>query len=272
MTWKLSYFDPQTVPVEVEGILPAKLKELTRTQIERLPILVGNRQIALAELFTVSGNGDDERIELEGQLEGVHWIGAGMNSGQIHVSGNAGRHAGGEMQGGRLDVDGNAGDWLGAEMTGGRIRVRGSAAHSVGAAYRGSRCGMTGGTILVDGSVGNELGHTMRRGLFAVGADAGDVAGFNMLAGTILVFGNTGIRHGAGMKRGTLCFFGSDRPPLLPTFQYACRFRPLALNLVFRQLRELEYAPVSSVDVPIVELYNGDFLAGGRGEILIAAV
>ena len=129
---------------------------------------------------------------------------------------------------------------------------------------------MTGGTILVDGDVGNELGHTMKRGLIAIGGDIGDVAGFNMLAGTILVMGSGGIRHGAGMKRGTLCLLGAERPSLLPTFEFACRFRPLAIRLILQRLRSLNFAVPTSIESPHVDLYNGDFLAGGRGEFLLA--
>ncbi len=90
----------------------------------------------------------DGRIDLEGDLAGVHFIGYGMNRGEIHVHGNAGRHVGGEMSGGRIKVDGNAGDLVGCEMHGGLIRVVGNAGHLVGAAYRGSKKGMTDGTIL----------------------------------------------------------------------------------------------------------------------------
>lgn len=265
------YRDPQSVPVEVDGVLPEVLVGKLVADIERMPILVGNQQIPLGELFSVTQNGDEARIEFEGDLSGVHWIGARMNGGQICVTGHAGRHAGSEMQGGQLHVEGDAGDWLGAEMKNGWIHVRGRAGHLVGAAYRGSRRGMSGGTIMVDGSVGNELGHTLRRGLIAVGGDVGDVAGFNMLAGTIVVLGNAGIRHGAGMKRGTLCFLGSEMPSLLPTFAYACRFRPVALDLILRRLNELKFSALEMTEVPTTELYHGDFLAGGRGEILLRA-
>ena len=86
-------------------------------------------KLALAELFSVSGDPSDGRIDLEGDLAGVHYIGYGMNSGEIHVHGNAGRHVGGEMSGGRIKVDGNAGDYAGCEMHGGLIQVAGNAGH-----------------------------------------------------------------------------------------------------------------------------------------------
>jgi formylmethanofuran dehydrogenase subunit C len=155
-------------------------------------------------------------------------------------------------------------------MHGGFIRVRGDAGHLVGAAYRGSERGMTGGTILVHGRVGNEVAHTMRRGLVAVGA-LGDLAGFNMLAGTIVVLGACGIRHGAGMRRGTLVFLGRERPPLLPSFRFACRYRPEAMTLLLRHLQQADFPVPDDAVRGGFDLYNGDFLDGGRGEVLMAA-
>jgi formylmethanofuran dehydrogenase subunit C len=269
MAWQLSYRCPQSVPVEVEGITPDQLADKSLAQVERLPVMVGNRQVPLAELFAVTGDASDARLDLEGDLSGVHWIGAKMRGGEVQVHGDAGRHLGSEMSGGRIVVDGDAGDWVGAELKGGVIHVGGRAGHLVGAAYRGSRVGMTGGTILIRGSVGNELGHTMRRGLIAVGGDAGDLVGFNMLAGTIVVVGEAGIRPGAGMKRGTLAFLGR-RPELLPTFRYACRYRPLALELVLRRLQELGFAIPAELRRQDVDLYSGDLIAGGRGELLLS--
>ena len=171
--------------------------------IERFEIFHGNEQRPLADFFAVSGETSDGRIDFDGDLQGVHWIGAGMTEGVIRVNENVGRHLGSEMTGGEVHVAGNAGDWVGGEMHGGLIHVRGRAGNLIGAAYRGSPRGMTGGTILIDGDVGNEVGHTMRRGLLAVGGACGDFVGINMIAGTILVFGACGIRPGAGMRRGT---------------------------------------------------------------------
>ncbi len=269
MTLILEYTAQTTIPVEIEGFIPAALGGKSRGDIERLEVLHGNRRVPLADLFRVSGDAADGQIELRGDLSGVHWIGAGMDRGEIRVVGHAGRHAGSEMTGGRLLVEGNAGDWLGAEMHGGQIRVRGRAGNLVGAAYRGSPSGMTGGTILVDGAVGDETGQRMRRGLIAVGG-AGDSVGFGMLAGSILVFGPCGIRPGAGMRRGTIAIFAAQRPALLPTFRYGCRLRPLFLAMLLRELSRLDYPAPPSLCAADCELYHGDFVALGRGEVLLA--
>ena len=164
MTLRLLLKSRSSVPVEVEGVTPEAVRDKPLADIERIPIFHGNTKVPLAEFFDVSGDPTDGRMEWEGDLSGVHWIGAGMSSGWIHIAGSAGRHLGSEMSGGEIFVDGDAGDWVGGEMHGGLIHVRGRAGHLIGAAYRGSARGMTGGTILIHGAVGNEIGHSMRRG------------------------------------------------------------------------------------------------------------
>ena len=269
MTVRLRYRVPSRVPLEVQGITPTAIRGKSLAEIERLGTFPGNAATSLADFFEVSGDAADGRVEWEGDLSGVHWIGAGMTEGCVHVAGNAGRHVGSEMTWGEIQVDGDAGDWLGGEMHDGLIHVRGSAGHQAGAAYRGSARGMTGGTILIDGSAGNEIGHLMRRGLLAVGGDVADLAGFNMRAGTIVICGDSGIRHGAGMRRGSLVYCGKNAPRLLPTFRRACRFRPVALGVLFRELERLGFSIPSGAPDSDFQLYNGDMIEGGRGEVLI---
>ena len=271
MAIQLEYTAETDVPVEVEGVVPDVLRRLSLDEIRRHKIFHGNCEIELAEMFEVRGDPTDGQMHWQGDLTGVHWIGAKMTSGSVIVHGGAGRHVGSDMAGGTIDVLGDAGDWVGGEMHGGRIHVRGRAGHLAGAAYRGSPCGMTGGTILIDGDVGNEIGHTMRRGLLAVGGEAGDLVGFNMLAGTILILGNAGIRHGAGMRRGTIGLFGDDPPPLLPSFRYGCQYDPPVLKLIFHQLRRLEFDMPAALWNTEYKLFHGDQIEGGRGEILIPA-
>lgn len=267
---RLELKQKSSVPLEVEGLTPDVVKSLSLAEIEKFEIYQGNRKLPLAEFFRVSGDASDESFEWQGDLSGVHWIGAKMPSGRMQILGSCGRHLGSEMRGGEIHVAGDAGDWVGGEMHGGLIHVRGRAGHLVGAAYRGSARGMTKGTILIEGDAGNEIGHTLRRGLIAIGGNCGDLAGFNMLAGTILLFGETGIRHGAGMKRGTIGFFGST-PQMLPTFRRACRYSPEVLRLLALELRRLNFAKWEQVHTAIVDLYNGDMIEGGRGELLVRA-
>jgi formylmethanofuran dehydrogenase subunit C len=268
MTLKLTYRAATTVPVEIEGLLPEAVRGRSTAEIERFEIFHGNQKVPLGELFRVAGDAGDLQFELEGDLSGVHWIGAGMTAGAIHVAGSAGRHVASEMRGGEIHVAGDAGDWLGGEMHAGLVHVRGRAGHAVGAAYRGGRRGMTGGTILVDGAAGNEVGHTMRRGLIAVGG-AGDYVGLNLIAGTILVFGPCGIRPGAGMRRGTIGLFGGEPPELLPTFRAGGCDRLLVMKLLFDDLTGLGYPCDPALATAELRTYHGDLVATGRGELLV---
>ena len=152
-------------------------------------------------------------------------------------------------------------------MTGGRIVIRGNAGHMVGAPYRGSRVGMRGGEILIFGNAGSEVGSGMRRGLIAVAGDSGDFTGVNMLAGTIAVLGRLGWRPGAGMRRGTIV---SMHPAeLLPTFSFACTFRPVILRLYLPYLRGLGL-PITEAQVQgSYQRWCGDAIELNRGEILL---
>jgi len=256
------------VPVEIEGITPDKLRGLATTDIAKLPIFLGNQSVDLGSLFTIEGAADDERLTIAGDLGGVHWIGAKMQSGELRIEGSAGRHVGSGLRGGEILVNGDAGDWLGAEMRSGLIHVRGSAGDQAGAAYRGSPRGMLGGKLFVCGNVGKEAGYLMRRGLIAVGGDAGDFAAWNMIAGTMLVFGGVGRRAAAGMRRGTLAVFG--RPPqLLPTFRAAGLGNPTFLRVYFAELRRHGFEFDERLAHQELRLFAGDGITVGKGEVLM---
>ena len=269
MTLELEYIGNTTIPLELQGVTPCGLRELSLPEIEKFKVHHGKDVVPLAEFFKVSGDLVDEQMSFSGDLSGVHWIGWKMESGSIAITENCGRHLGSEMTAGTITVQGSASDWVGAEMRGGLIHIKGNAGHQVGASYRGSLIGMNRGTILVHGDVGNELGLTMRRGLIAVAGKAGDLIGFNMRAGTIMLFGETGIRHGAAMRRGSIVFMGAHHPPLLPSFKYSCRYQPEIMQLLLRNLKSLGFPiPNDAVD-STYDLYHGDMIDGGRGEVLL---
>lgn len=260
-----------TLPIEVEGILPTITRELSRAAIEKLPVLHGNQSLPLAELFSVTGDSTDERIEWSGDLSGVHWLGAKMSSGTMICDGPIGRHLGSQMTAGLLQVAGNASDWAGAEMRGGRIEVGGNAGDRVGSAYHGSARGMSGGIILVRGNAGDEVGATLRRGLICIVGNVGALTGVNLRAGTVMTFGKCGPRPGAGMRRGTLALLSPQTPSLLPTFRYACRYRPSMLGILFRLLKSIGLAIPDWARSTDLLRYSGDLLEGGRGEVLVPA-
>ncbi len=271
MSLTLRYHAKTSVPVEVEGVIPDRLRDKSLAEIERLEVYHGNRKLPLAELFSVSGDPADGRIDFEGDLAGVHFIGYGMSDGEIHVHGNAGRHLGGEMTGGQIVVEGDAGDWVGGEMHGGLIKIKGRAGHLIGSAYRGSRQGMTGGTILIGGDVGDEIGSAMRRGVLAVGGSCGDVAGFGMIAGSIFVFGKCGIRTGAGMRRGTIGLFGPEPPRCFPPFDSpAATGRSSFAFIAANWLASVSRLTKRPLDGEML-LFRGDLVGLGKGEVLMRA-
>ncbi len=269
MSIKLIYRGQTSVPVEIEGLTPDWACDKSLAEVERFEIFHGNRKIPLAEMFSVSGDPGDKRFDFDGNLSGVHWIGAQMRSGQIYVHGPAGRHIGSEMRGGEIHIEGDAGGWVGCEMRHGLIHVQGDAGHLVGAAYRGSAKGMLGGTIIIDGNAGNEIGLSMHQGVIAIGGQAGDMLGFNMTDGTIIVLGDSGIRAGAGMHGGTIALLGPTPPPILPSFRFKHMSPPESLATVLRELCEKSLRLDESQVPREVDVYVGDLVAEGSGEIYL---
>jgi formylmethanofuran dehydrogenase subunit C len=257
-----------TIPLEVDTVELETVRGQSALEVARTLIQHGNAQAPLGEFFKVSGSAADNELVWEGDCSAVKLIGAGLKAGRVRVDGHVGMHLGAQMRGGEIVVNGNAADWLGAEMHGGRIHVRGNAGNLVGAVYRGGRRGMTGGEILVDGNAGSEVGYSLRRGLIAIGGNAGEGLGFNMIAGTIFVFGASGPRPGAGMRRGTIGLFGAA-PPLLPTFRFATLSRPVFLRFYLLRLREMGFFVGDDCLAADYHRYCGDFLALGKGEILV---
>lgn len=265
--------EPGTIPVEADSISPDRFFGLEAPEIAALPAFYGRRKVTLGDLFHIEGTGG-ESITVRGDLSAVKKIGYGMTRGRIVVEGSAGQHLGAFMKGGEILVRGDAGDWLGAQISGGRIVVEGAAGHYVGGAYSGEVRGARGGTIVVRGSAGKEAGGRMRRGLLVVLGDAGDFTGAGMIAGTVLVGGRAGRGAGAGMKRGTVVVFG-EAPVLLPTFRYACTYRPVYLDVFLRRLRawgllgEGDLGGGNGDGEAVFRRYVGDMNTVGKGEILI---
>jgi formylmethanofuran dehydrogenase subunit C len=266
MPLTLTLRGPPTVPLETEGLTPDRLATSRPGEIEALPVWHGNRRAQLADFFAVSGSGDEE-LRVEGDLRRVKFLGAGMTGGRLVVAGDAGMHTGADMRGGELVVDGDVGDFAGVGMRGGRLVVQGSAGHQLGGGHPGERAGMRGGEILVHGDAGDQLGAGLRRGLIAVAGRTGEAAGLRMLAGTIVALGGLGSRPGAAMRRGTIVAMSQLTP--LPTFSYACSYRPPFLRLYLRHLRALGLPLTDEQIEGRYARWCGDGLELRRGEILI---
>lgn len=268
MSLDLTLYTTPTVPLEADVLTPARLAGLSSLETAQLSVVHGNQPAELGEFFRITEAAGAE-VHLTGDLSRVKYIGMGMTDGRIEVHGPAGMHLGAGMSGGEIVVEGNAGDWVGADMTGGLILVKGNAGHMVGSAYRGSQVGVRGGEIVIFGNAGNEIGGGMRRGLIAIGGDCGDFAGVNLIAGTIVVLGHLGWRTGAGMRRGTIVSMHPTE--LLPTFSYACTYRPVFLRLYLPHLRRLGL-PIDDAQVQgSYQRWCGDAIELNRGEVLLLA-
>jgi formylmethanofuran dehydrogenase subunit C len=266
MTIALHLKRQPTVPLEAEVISPDTFASLSNSEIRRLTVYHGKRQLPLGEFFDVEGERSED-LELHGALNKVRWIGRGMSQGSITVHGAAGMHLGAYMKGGRIEVHGDAGDWLGAEMKNGFIHVHGNAGGQIGAAYRGAMSGMRNGTILVDGSAGLEVGMRMRRGTIVLGGPAKDFTGLQMKGGTIILLSGAELRTGAWMNRGVII---SLKPlPMMPTFAPAADTTPTFINLYAMHLKRFGIRLPFSPTEGVYRAYSGDLSIPGKGEILV---
>ncbi|MFG1428280.1 formylmethanofuran dehydrogenase subunit C [Roseixanthobacter glucoisosaccharinicivorans] len=250
--------------LDLSGITPHALAELSRSEVERLPLAYGTTRLPLGELFAVVPAAEGVlRISGDPRLD---FVGAALAPGEMMVSGPVGAFAGAQMVGGELIIEGDAGEGVGSGMSGGRIQVRGHVGARLGGPLPGARIGMSGGTIEIRGDAGPLAAANMRAGLMLVHGDVAEHAARGMIAGTIAIAGTLGPQAGAGMKRGTLLL---AREPLLlgPGFGDAGEHDLIALHLLARrvpQLAELFGGGISGR----ARRYVGDRLAGGEGELL----
>jgi len=259
--------DRPAVPLEAPCIRPDTLARLTVREIAALTVWHGNEEARLGDFFEIRGDPSTE-VRVVGETARIKHLGAGMAGGRLVIAGDAGMHVGAGMSGGHLVVEGSAAEWAGAEMSGGVLEIRGHAGHHLAGAYAGSRRGMTGGIVLVHGAAGDFAGERMRRGVIAVAGSVGAYAGMDILAGTLLVSGSLGRRAGAGLRRGTIV--AGAAADLLPTFRYACTYRPGFLEIYLRRLRQGYGFPVEDRFFSgAYRRFIGDHNELGRGEILV---
>lgn len=264
LRWKGS----SNLPVEGESLRPDGFAGLSADEVARHPLLVGNTEAQVGDLFGVSGNCDGAII-LEGDLRHVNRIGRGMSGGSIAIRGDVGAGLGQGMLGGSIALDGSAGDSAGMGMRGGILRIRGTAGDSLGGCEPGARLGMRGGVILLDGDAGQDAGHVMRRGLIAVSGRCGDGLGRGLIAGSLFAFGAVGTSLGLGMKRGTIALLGSDPPNLGPGFAPSGRDRPTFVTIYLKSLREWGFPVAQTAFAGTMMRYNGDRGERGQGEVLV---
>ncbi|MGJ3704409.1 formylmethanofuran dehydrogenase subunit C [Variovorax sp. AFSI2.2] len=270
--WHFRLRQAPALRVDLRGVTPAALAELSAAQIERLPVGHGSEMLALAELFDVAP-GEEGVLRFEGGLDRFDRIGWQMDGGSIRIEGHAGHYAGGCMRGGELRIDGHAGLLAACEMAGGSIDVKGDVGDFAASTLPGSMDGMRGGTLVVHGNAGERFGDRMRRGTALVHGGAGAFLGSRMVAGTIGVGGSAGAHAGFGMRRGSIVFAeaGAALPESIGT---ALTFVPnRAATPVFWALLARDLARHGGLfsDLPVrrIERHLGDLSADGKGELIV---
>ncbi len=208
--------DKPPVCLEVENLLPERLRGLKVGDVERLKVRLGREEVEVCEFFEVEKS---DILTFEGRwLERVKRIGFGMSEGEILVRGNAGMYAGAFMKGGRIVIEGNADRFTGMNMSGGEILVKGNAGDYVGSGYRGDD-GMKDGIIIVEGNAGSEAGMKMKGGEIVIRGTAGMFAGGMMSGGVLRAM--KAERAGANMKNGVIVLEEVEEEKILPGFIYA---------------------------------------------------
>ncbi|MCF2143632.1 MAG: formylmethanofuran dehydrogenase subunit C [Candidatus Heimdallarchaeota archaeon] len=250
------------IPIEAETISPDSFVKKTLAEIGELSVWKGNREMALQELFHLSGDdflGDEIgniSIQLEGNLAKLKRVGQKMTSGTITINSSIGMHVGFQMKGGRIVVNGDADDFAGANMKGGELLITGNAGHYLGGSVRGDWRGMSGGKIHVKGSVKNECGVWMRNGLIEIGKSAGIFLGMHLHRGIIIVNGDVTERAGAEMTGGIIVIKGTLKE-LLPSFEFQ------------RTVPELTLPDYGVIKQPFIE-FKGDFAEKKQGLLYVA--
>jgi formylmethanofuran dehydrogenase subunit C len=115
----------------------------------------------------------------------------------------------------------------------------------------------------------------MRRGLLCVEKTAGQLSGWEMRAGTIVILGPCQGQFGAGMRRGTIVLASARHSAeymsqIMPTFRPAGRIDSVILNILSSSLAAHGVPRIGEIAQFSFQMFSGDHLSGGRGELLIA--
>lgn len=243
---------------------------LTTSEIAALKLWSGKKAYRVDELFAIEGE-EASRLVIRNSCAKLDYIGKDAAGMEILVEGDAGAYLGMGIKSGKIRVTGNTLGFAACEMRGGLIQIDGNAGDFLGAALPGNKRGMRGGVVLVKGDAGDRLGDEMRGGIVLVEGEVGDYCASRMIAGTIAVMGRIGRFLGYGLKRGTVLVW-QEPEYILPTFG-DCGVHTLSyLPLWFAALKDLDSrfaTPDAAFDR--VRRYGGDLASVGRGEILIRA-
>ena len=205
------------VPIQAPCITPENFAGKSVTEIAKLPLTEGNRNLTIGDLFKIEeSRAETPNITINGECSKVKRIGQGMKTGEIVINGNIGMHTGEKMLGGKITINGNAGGWTGSEMKKGTIEIHGDGGDYLASPYRGNDAGMKGGLITVDGNVGTDVGCYLKGGIIKIKGSAGRFLGYHMSDGVIYVEKDCDVRTGACMHSGKIVVGGTLE--ILPSF------------------------------------------------------
>ncbi len=267
--WRLFLRERPPLPLEVGSLNPETLAALSIPGVERLPLALGRRKVAVADVFKVEG-APGPCLVFTGPCERLDGIGRGLASGEIRVESDAGAETGAGQVGGEIRIAGSVGEEAALGMRAGTLTIAGNAGAFLGAPPSGERLGLRGGLIRVGGDVGPRAGERMRRGAILVGGNAGEACGARMVAGTIAVAGRLGALPGLRMRRGTI--IARSAPAGLPDTFADTGFAELTVfKLMARRLAEAAPWLEALLAAPRLRRAAGDLAVDGKGEILLAA-
>ena len=262
--WKEKH--PPVGTIDGSVLRPDRFAALTAAELVQQRINIGSREYRWGEVFEIEGD-PTSTWTIPGAVNYLN-LAAGLTTGLLRVVGHAGDYAGMKLAGGRLEINGSAGHSVGAGMQGGLIKVTGDAGPQVGGPCPDSIDGMTDGEIIIAGAASPRAGFRMRRGLIAANQGA-EQAGYQMLAGTLVVFRGPLPSPGLSMKRGTILILDPNiEPTWLPYYQPDCVYRPVIVQVLLGRLHALGWTLPEGSRHGRYQLYTGDRLNNGKGEIL----
>lgn len=271
MSYEVSPRKPFQFQVDLAGLTPWFCGAMTVAAAAESLLTLGHRQVPAAELLEWKPQADSGApFLLVGDWSRAINVGAGMWQGNVRVESTVGAGAGRMMSGGSLWIGGDAGDWTGQSMRGGLLHVTGSVGALTGGPIDGRPTGMNGGTIVVDGHCGSHAGYRMRRGNLVVHGNCGPAAGYAMRGGNLYCGGIAGAGAGVSARRGMI-LLRNEPAGLDSGFRWAGRFTPAFTGYWQSQL-EKEVPGIWMGRDPIgpVRMWSGDWLYGGKAELLLA--
>lgn len=197
---------PSPQRINLFGVVPNRLANLTWSQIQQLPIESDELTRPLREWFEVI-EGDRTSIRFVGDFSNCDHLGGGLENGTVQVDGDAGDFVADRMTGGKLTVSGSVGRYACSRLRGGIVSV-GDCGNYAASANPGAALGMNGGILVVRGNCGPWLATRMRRGTVIVHGDVAAGCASRMIAGTLILCGLVAEPLAANMNRGTILLLG----------------------------------------------------------------